>query len=93
MVYILHFDKKLSHAQHYVGYSPSQDTLERRIEEHKKGKSRARIMEVLFERGISFTLAAVLEGERDLERKIKKSKHTARYCPICQAEKEAKKAK
>lgn len=80
-VYILHFNVPLKHAKHYVGFSNDVDT---RIQEHREGRSRARIMEVLAERKIDFVLARVFEGEgKAFERQLKKRKNTPKYCPIC----------
>lgn len=83
MVYILHFDKPLKHAKHYVGFAVN---VNKRVEKHRKGTG-ARLTQVLKQVGIGFVVAAVLPGERDLERKIKNQKHTDRFCPICAANK------
>lgn len=92
MIYILHLDTPLHHAQHYVGFSTDKRTLAVRINHHRKGTARCRFTEVLREKGIGFTLARVMDGDRTLERKIKRTKSIRDYCPICAA-KEGRKAR
>lgn len=53
MVYLLHFNQPYQHAKHYLG---SADDVERRLAEHAKGQG-ARLMEVITQAGIGFTLA------------------------------------
>jgi predicted GIY-YIG superfamily endonuclease len=81
-VYILHFEKKIAHAQHYVGCSGD---LLRRIEAHAKGHT-ARLCEVFFEQGIPFRVARlyIVEDIRKAEKYIKKMNNGKSYCPICQ---------
>jgi predicted GIY-YIG superfamily endonuclease len=78
-VYLLHLDRPLSHARHYLG---STADLEARLEEHRRGTG-ARLMEVCKERGIGFTLARTWAGGRTLERQLKQQKGGPRLCPIC----------
>jgi hypothetical protein len=82
MIYLLHFDTPLAHARHYVGFSTDRRTLPERLEHHRKATSGVRIMQVLKERGITFTVAGVWEGDRTLERKLHRHGKT-RWCPIC----------
>lgn len=85
-VYLLHYDEKIAHAQHYIGFT---DDLDRRIREHRGGKSGARIVSEFHDRGIGFTVARVWpDGTRELERTLKtKRKKATALCPKC---KEAK---
>ena len=80
MIYLLHFDKPLAHARHYIGFS---NNLDARLEHHRNGTG-ARITQVLRERGITFTLAATWKGERQDERRLHRRGKTA-ICPICTA--------
>ncbi len=82
MVYLLHFSQAYRHARHYLG---STDNLDRRLAEHESGAG-ARLLEVITEAGIGFTLAKTWEGGRDLERKLKRRKEAPRLCPICSAQ-------
>ncbi len=83
-VYVLHFREALAGgkkaSRHYVGWSRNWIY---RVQSHRQGTSRARIMEVLHERGITFEVALVVKGSPAVERRIKASHHHARYCPIC----------
>jgi len=82
-IYLLHFSQKLCHAGHYLGYT---ENLEERLETHRKGKG-ARLLQVITEQGISFELVRTWEGDRKLERKLKKQKKATKLCPICSAQK------
>jgi hypothetical protein len=83
-VYILHFREALTggkkHSRHYIGWSRNWI---RRTQSHRQGTSHARIMEVLFERGIGFDIAVVIKAGPDVEKKLKRGHHHARYCPLC----------
>lgn len=79
-VYLLHLDQPLSHAQHYVGFTTN---LRARLMSHRLGRSGARYMEVVKERGIGFRLVRTWSGDRNFERRIKRLKNAPRYCPIC----------
>lgn len=79
MVYLIHFDEKLKHAQHYLG---STDNLEQRLERHRSGNG-ARLMEVIMQAGITWQLARTWEGGRDVEKRLKRQKNSPRLCPIC----------
>lgn len=81
MVYILHFEEPIAHAQHYVGFAQSVH-LEDRIEKHRSGRG-SRLTQVFYERGISFKVSRIIPGGRTKERKIKNWKCTPRICPIC----------
>lgn len=80
-VYLLHFDSKISHAQHYLGFA---EDVEKRIEQHRKG-SDAKIVQAFTQRRIRLTLARIWkDGDRRFERYLKeKYKSAARLCPIC----------
>lgn len=82
-VYLLHFDAPIAHAQHYLGYTTN---LSQRLAMHANGNG-ARLTQVCLERHISWRLARTWTGGRNLERKLKNQKHSARLCPICQQEK------
>lgn len=83
MVYVLHFDSPLHHARHYVGWTKSGRTLKARIERHQNCQG-AKIMKACVLNGITFTLARVFKkGDRNFERKLKKTHNTKQYCPIC----------
>lgn len=64
MVYLIHFDRPLGHARHYIGYAATPATLERRIAHHKAGTG-ARLLKVAADAGIDFHIARVWDdGDR-----------------------------
>jgi predicted GIY-YIG superfamily endonuclease len=82
-VYLLHFDRPISEkhtCQHYIGYAQN---LEARIAHHRKGTSKARLLEVAHQRGIGFEVVRTWEGGKDLERKLKNGKNAPSLCPVC----------
>ena len=80
VVYLLHFDEPYQHARHYTGWT-GDDVLDR-LTRHAQGRG-ARLMQVVRDAGIGFTLVRVREGTRDLERAIKQAGGASRYCPAC----------
>ena len=88
MVYLLHFDrpyraktgKRMKEAGHYIGFTWN---LQERIKEHASGQG-ARLLEVISEDGIGFSVARVWEGgDRKLERRLKRRKKARLICPCC----------
>jgi predicted GIY-YIG superfamily endonuclease len=84
-VYLLHFDAPYRHAKHYRG---STSDLGARLEAHRNGEG-ARLMAVVREAGIGFTLARTWEGGRTRERQLKVQGGASRCCPICRANRRA----
>jgi len=85
MVYILHFEEPYYHARHYVGYT--EDTGRRFKEHFNCHSSGSPLIQAALEAGIKITVSRIyFDGGRELERKIKKSHHTHRFCPICKEE-------
>ena len=86
-VYLLHFSRPIAPGkhttQHYLG---SSDDWQRRIAEHRAGTG-ARLTQVAKERGISFVVAQLWDGDRQLERQLKRRHNGARLCPICNGRK------
>jgi predicted GIY-YIG superfamily endonuclease len=80
-IYLLHLDKPLRHAKHYVGFAD----VEARLERHASGAG-ARMLQVCRERGISWTLARTWTGDRKFERRLKNRKDAPHICPICSGE-------
>lgn len=82
-VYILHFSEKLSHAQHYIGYSKAPESrLNRHIQRMEQPLIRAAL-----QAGIKLTIARIYPGkDRSFERQLKNRHKTADYCPICNPE-------
>lgn len=81
-VYLIHFDHKLSHAQHYMG---SAVDIDWRVQKHKRGRG-AQIMKAVVKAGISWQVVHVWpcasEHEaRERERQLKG--YNTKQCPIC----------
>lgn len=81
VVYLLHFDRRFKHAGHYLGYA---EDLDRRLASHRAGNG-ARLLQVVAQAGIGFTLARTWDGNRALERRLKNRKEAPRLCPLCRA--------
>ncbi len=79
IIYLLHFHRPLHHARHYLGIATD---LGARLEEHARGTG-ARIMAVLKERGIGWTLARTWCGTRKDEKQLKRRRDMPRVCPLC----------
>lgn len=83
MVYLIHLDKKLSHAQHYIGYT--DDNLDSRMERHRRGDG-AKLLRAANRAGITWTVVRTWpDGNRSLERQLKRRKNAWRLCPICKS--------
>lgn len=81
-VYLIHFDRPLAHARHYMGWTSN---LRERLQRHREG-SDARLMQVVQAAGISWRVSRTWPGGRSLERKLKRQKNGPRLCPICRAQ-------
>lgn len=87
-VYLIHFDEKLSHAQHYIGWASN---LEGRLAHHKRGTG-SRLMAAVSGKGIKWAVARTWSADRNFERKLKNQKNASKLCPVCRAAAEARKA-
>lgn len=86
MVYLIHLDEPLAHAQHYLGFTIHDDPTIR-LEEHKKSQG-SRMLAACNRAGIDYGIVRTWpEGDRNFERSLKNRKKTARLCPVCQAQK------
>jgi hypothetical protein len=82
MIYLIHFDRPLHHARHYLGYC-ADGTLEVRLIRHRAGRG-ARLLAVLRELNIGWRVVRVFEGDRKIERRLKANSRV-RLCPVCRA--------
>ena len=78
VVYLIHFFAPYAHARHYLG---STADLDARLKQHQAG-SGARLMEVVSQAGINWTLVRAWKGDRKRERKLK-NYHRRALCPLC----------
>jgi len=79
VVYLCHFSRPYKHARHYLGYS---DNLDTRVLRHRNGNG-ARLLQVIKANGIEFDIVRTWEGDRTLERRLKRWKKNSQLCPIC----------
>jgi predicted GIY-YIG superfamily endonuclease len=86
VIYLIHFSRKLAHAGHYIG---SASDLESRLSDHRSGHG-ARLMQVIRDVGIEWSVVRTWKGSRQVERRIKNRKHADRICPVCAGEKAMK---
>ena len=82
-VYLIHFDVPYAHARHYTGWTACD--LQGRLAEHSAGRG-ARLMAVITQAGIGWTLARTWKGSRARERQLKRQGGASRRCPICRAQ-------
>ena len=80
VVYLIHFDSKYKHVQHYLG---STNDLTRRLSEHGTPRG-ARLLQVITEHGIGYKVVRTWDGGFDLEIQLKKRKQASNFCPECQ---------
>lgn len=83
MVYLIHFQSKLHHAEHYLGFV--ERNLPQRIKKHKSGTG-AKLLAALNRAGIDWEVVRVWkDGDRHFERKLKNYKKARCFCPVCGA--------
>lgn len=82
LVYLLHLDKPVAHARHYIGLTrPHQ--VHTRMLQHVGGRG-ARLLKIAASQGIGFTLVKSWAVTDPLqERQIKRRYRSKRLCPIC----------
>jgi len=88
-IYLLHLDTPLRHAKHYLGLA---DDLDARLERHANGHG-ARMLAVCRDRGITWRCVRTWQGDRKLERWLKRKKAAPSFCPLCAGAKALKRAK
>jgi len=82
-VYLIHLERKLSHAQHYCGYSSD---IPARFDAHMEGRG-SPMLRACLAVGIGFEIVRCwLGASRSFERRLKNSHQLRRYCPVCLAE-------
>ncbi len=84
VVYLVHFTQPYRHARHYTGWTAD---LESRLAEHQAGRG-ARLLQVITQAGIGWTLARTWPVTRKRERQLKRQGGASRRCPICRAARE-----
>lgn len=86
-VYLIHFAQPFGHARHYLGWTSGP--VDDRLRVHRRGKG-AKLMRAVTEAGIEWELVLSWHGvDRHFERRLKNRNGHGRFCPRCQAEREA----
>lgn len=92
VLYLIHFDRPLRHARHYLGWATEHTWVER-LEEHRRGQG-SRLMAVVAKADIPWRLARTWEGvDRFYERRIKKQGRRVALCPVCREQAKETKAR
>lgn len=80
-VYLIHFDRGLSHARHYIGWT--QD-LPARLARHRAGVG-SKLMRAVGAAGIPWRVVRTwTDVDRHFERSLKNQKNAGRLCPRCE---------
>ena len=82
--HLVRFTQPYRHARHYTGWTADLDS---RLAEHHAGRG-ARLLQVITQAGIKWTLARTWQGTRKRERRLKHQGGASRRCPICRADRE-----
>lgn len=82
VLYLLHFDRPLHHARHYLGFCSSYEGLESRFSYHASG-SGSRLLRAVGRNG--WHVVRLWKGSRDDERRLKRRKESPALCPECSA--------
>jgi predicted GIY-YIG superfamily endonuclease len=80
VVYLLHFERPLHHAKHYLGCT---NDLTKRLKKHRTGNG-SKLMRAVTKAGIGFIIAKTWHGDRHFERWLHNKKNSPKFCPICQ---------
>ena len=81
-VYLIHLDKPLKHARHYLGFS---EDLFKRLQKHRTGQGAA-FMKAIEKHCISWHVSRIWEGDRTFERVLKDQHNASHLCPTCRQE-------
>ena len=86
-VYLIHLDKPLCHARHYLGYT-ALESVNDRLARHKRGDG-AKMLRAANEQGIAYQIVrtwtcTTIQEAKELERRLKHQKNAGRLCPVCQ---------
>lgn len=82
IVYLLHFDRPLGKARHYIGITRA-DQYERRMRDHARGRA-SRLTRAVTEAGISIYVAHLWNtDDPNLERRLKRQHRAQHWCSYC----------
>lgn len=79
-IYLIHFERPLHHARHYLGWTTS---VVDRLDRHSAGNG-SRLMAAVNQAGIPYSIARIWpRSTRDQERAMKRWHKSRLWCPIC----------
>lgn len=78
---MIHFERPLAHAQHYIGWTQDEEV---RIERHQDGRG-SRLLAAVQAQGIPWRVVRRWRGTRDHERYLKNLRHGPAFCSVCSA--------
>lgn len=81
MIYLIHLDTPLHHAQHYLGFTDGLNPAARLLQ-HRAGEG-AKMLAACNRKGITYNVVATWPGDRNEERRMKNWKKIRAKCPIC----------
>lgn len=83
-LYLLHIEPRYEHAGHYLGYA---DNIARRVREHLlPAANGSPLVRAALDAGSDVLVARLwLDGDRKLERRLKRQGGLSRHCPTCRA--------
>ena len=81
-VYLIHLDKPLKHARHYLGFS---EDLPERVKKHRTGQGAA-FMRAISKEGNTWHVSRIWDGDRTIERVLKDQHNASHLCPTCRQE-------
>jgi predicted GIY-YIG superfamily endonuclease len=79
VIYLIHFDRRVAHAGHYLGWTAD---LNKRLRDHQRGYAGSRLMEVVKAEQIGWHVSRTWTGTRNQERAWKVNGNAHR-CPTC----------
>ena len=83
MIYLIHLNTPMAHAQHSLGFVAGDTAdVQRRLSEHRNGVG-ARMLAAANRQGIGYEVVATFPGDRTRERQMKNWKKIRAKCPIC----------
>lgn len=80
VIYLIHFEKKFGHAQHYLGYASD---FEKRMERHRKGRGSV-LIDHIQDAGIKWEVVRTwTPASPEVEAELKRWHNNRRLCPKC----------
>ena len=82
VLYLLHFERKIAHAQHYLGCC-REDRLETRLTEHARGHGAKLVAHAVRTENPIYLARVFPELGFESEKAVKRNSHFKNLCPVC----------